>query len=63
MTGIGLVKHPRTWSIDRIDNTKEYVPSNVHLVDKRVNLMKGSLPIAEFVHLCKLIAKEDERNA
>lgn len=44
-------------SIDRIDSFKGYEPDNIQLVDKRINMMKGSLLNDEFVELCTLVAE------
>lgn len=45
-----------TASIDRIDNNVGYVESNVQLVHKEVNMMRGSLDVERFQELCCLIA-------
>lgn len=58
LTGLDMKKNPRSWSIDRIDNDEGYTSDNVHLVDKRVNMMKGTLSIVEFVDLCKMVAEK-----
>lgn len=57
LSGIPLVKHPRTWSIDRIDSDKGYEPANVQLVDKRLNMMKGAMAQEEFISLCIAVAE------
>lgn len=57
-TGKDLVKYPRTWSIDRKDNKKGYTPTNVHLVHKKINVMRGPLHLDEFILLCKAVAKK-----
>lgn len=46
-----------TASIDRINNSEGYTPGNVQLVHKRINMMRGSLPVDEFVSLCKAVAQ------
>lgn len=56
LTGVAMCKHPRTWSIDRIDNTCGYVPSNIQLVTKDINMMRGSLTVEEFVSYCRQVA-------
>lgn len=43
-------------SIDRIDSFKGYEKDNVQLVDKRINMMKGSLSDDEFIDLCVNVA-------
>lgn len=45
-----------TASIDRIDNSKGYLPDNVQLVHKEINMMRGSLSAERFVDLCVQIA-------
>lgn len=55
-TGIALQKYPRTWSIDRIDNSCGYTPGNVQLVFKEINLMRGSLTVEKFVAYCHQIS-------
>ena len=46
-----------TASIDRIDNNIGYTESNVHLVHKEVNMMRGVLDNDRFLELCNLIAE------
>lgn len=46
-----------TASIDRIDNSKGYTPDNIHLVHKRINMMRGSLSAQEFVGFCQAVAQ------
>lgn len=43
-------------SIDRIDSSKGYVKGNFQFVCSRVNIMKNTIPEAEFIRLCSLIA-------
>ena len=45
-----------TASLDRVDNSKGYVNGNIQLVHKKVNMMRGSLPVKEFVSFCNLVA-------
>jgi hypothetical protein len=56
LSGIELVKNPRTWSIDRIDSNKGYELGNIQLVDKRINMMKGTLSQEDFISLCVFVA-------
>lgn len=60
LSGMSMVKHPRTWSIDRIDNSGDYTPDNIQLVDKRVNMMKGQLHNYVFIDLCRRISANNE---
>jgi hypothetical protein len=56
LSGIPMQKAPRTWSIDRVDNSCGYWPDNIQLVLKHVNMMRGSLTIDRFIETCKFIA-------
>jgi hypothetical protein len=62
MTGAPLQKVPRTWSIDRLDNACGYTPSNVQLVLKHVNMMRGSLTPDDFVTACMEVVIHRSRN-
>ena len=44
-------------SIDRINSNLGYIKGNIQLVDKRINMMKGSLSNEEFVDLCCKVAE------
>lgn len=43
-------------SVDRIDSNKGYEIDNIQLVDKKINMMKGSLTNEEFIEMCCLVA-------
>lgn len=43
-------------SIDRIDSSKGYTNDNVQWVDKRINMMKGTLSNEEFIDLCNKVS-------
>jgi hypothetical protein len=45
-----------TASIDRIDNSKGYTKDNIQLVHKKINIMRGTLSIKEFVGFCEAVA-------
>jgi hypothetical protein len=45
-----------TASIDRIDNSRGYTKDNIQLVHKKINMMRGTLPIKEFVKFCEAVA-------
>lgn len=47
-------------SIDRIDSSKGYTMDNVQLVDKKINMMKGTLSNEEFIDLCKKVAEHNK---
>lgn len=46
-----------TASIDRIDNTKGYLKDNIQLVHKKINMLRGSLEVDEFISLCKMVSE------
>lgn len=48
------------FSLDRIDSTKGYTEKNVQVVLSKINLMKHSLSMTEFIYLCTIIVKEAE---
>lgn len=48
-------------SLDRIDSNKGYIPSNVQLVTKDINMGKQSLTDAEFIAMCKSVVSYTEK--
>ena len=46
-------KNPRGCTIDRIDNSKGYVPGNVQLACCLPNYLKADMNLSEFRSLCK----------
>ncbi len=44
-------------SIDRIDNRLGYVPGNIHLVCKGVNLSRNDQSLDEYIQLCKDVVR------
>lgn len=50
-----------TASLDRIDNRIGYVEGNVQWVHKRINMMRGSMDIEEFVRLAELVTKHKRK--
>ena len=46
-------KNPRGCTIDRIDNSKGYIPGNVQLACCLPNYLKADMDLAEFRALCK----------
>jgi hypothetical protein len=42
-------------SIDRINNDKGYCLDNIQLVHKKINMMRGTLSVEEFVEMCKAV--------
>lgn len=42
-------------SVDRMDNSIGYIPSNIQIVNKLINMSRGSLTIDEYKNLCKKI--------
>ena len=47
-----------TASIDRIDNDLGYSVDNIQLVHKNINMMRGSLPIDDFIRFCEAVANK-----
>lgn len=47
----------RTASIDRIDNSKGYVPGNIQIISKRANMMKYDANIPELLMFAEWIIK------
>ena len=43
-------------SIDRVDSAFGYLPENIQLVDKRVNMMKQQYSQDEFISVCLAVA-------
>lgn len=57
LTGIPICFSNKTCSIDRVDSSKGYVPDNVWIVHKNVNVMKMDLSMSEFVEYCQAVVK------
>ena len=55
-----LTMQDQNMSIDRIDSNIGYEVGNIQWVDKRINMMKGSLSNEEFIKLCKLVAENNK---
>jgi hypothetical protein len=53
---------PGTVSLDRIDNDKGYLTDNVQFVCAQINFMKHTMPHAEFVNWCTLVAQHTTRS-
>lgn len=49
-----------TASIDRIDNSRGYTKDNIQLIHKKINIMRGTLPVEEFLSFCKKIASHQK---
>jgi hypothetical protein len=63
LTGLPITFGRRTTdivsaSLDRIDNTKGYIPGNVHWVHKDVNKMKMDFPLHRFIQVCQLVTSK-----
>lgn len=54
-------KNPFAPSLDRIDNTKGYIRSNVRLVLWAVNLMHGEMTDEQLVEMCKAVIRGMEK--
>jgi hypothetical protein len=50
-------KNPRGATLDRINSNKGYVKGNVWLACCKPNIIKSSLSIKEFRHLCKSVVQ------
>lgn len=55
--------HNWTASLDRIDSSKGYIPSNVQWVHKHINTMKNSYNNEYFKELCSLIHNKSVGNS
>lgn len=49
---------PNSMSLDRVDNTKGYIPGNIRVISRKANLMKSNLTIDVLEKLIKYIKKE-----
>jgi hypothetical protein len=49
-----------TASIDRIDNSIGYTKENIQLVHKKINMMRGTLTVEEFIDFCKSVSTWQE---
>ena len=58
--GWSKVGWEHTASIDRINNNIGYLIDNVQIVHKKVNMMRGTLEVSEFVDLCSAIANREK---
>ena len=47
-----------TASIDRIDNSIGYTKDNIHIVHKKINMMRGTLTVEEFKTFCVAVANK-----
>ena len=54
---LSLTLQQQNMSIDRIDSNIGYEVGNIQLVDKRINMMKGSLSNKDFIDLCCKVAE------
>lgn len=44
-------------SIDRKDNSVGYEKDNVHLIHRKINMMRGKYDLKEYIEACKAVAK------
>ena len=49
-----------TASIDRINNSIGYTKENIQLVHKKINMMRGTLTVEEFIDFCKSVSSWQE---
>lgn len=60
---LALSMQKQNMSIDRIDSNIGYEVGNIQWVDKRINMMKGTLSNEEFIKLCTLVADYNRSNS
>jgi len=58
--GHGKGRAPQSASLDRLDNTKGYVPGNVAIISWRANKLKGDATLAELQAIVRFL---EESNA
>lgn len=58
---LSLTVSQQNMSIDRIDSNGVYEEGNIQWVDKRINMMKGTLSNEEFIELCTMVAKYNSK--
>lgn len=58
---LNLTMQQQNMSIDRIDSNIGYEEGNIQWVDKRINMMKGSLSNKEFIELCTKVAEHNKQ--
>lgn len=58
--GWSEVHWTHTASIDRIDNSMGYTKENIHLVHKKINMMRGTLTVQEFKAFCEAVANSGD---
>jgi hypothetical protein len=60
LTGVPLTTNGRfkdiTASLDRIDNENGYEKDNIQWIHKSLNLMRGDMPLQDFVAACRKVA-------
>ena len=49
---------PNAMSLDRVDNTKGYIPGNVRVISRKANLLKSSLTLDVLENIIKYIRNE-----
>lgn len=58
---LNLTMQQQNLSIDRINSNIGYEEGNIQWVDKRINMMKGSLSNEEFIELCIKVAEYNNK--
>lgn len=58
---LNLTMQQQNMSIDRIDSNIGYEEGNIQWVDKKINMMKGSLSSEEFIGLCTKVAEYNKK--
>lgn len=49
--------YQNTWSLDRIDSSKDYTNENIQIVASSVNIAKHELSQEDFIEMCKDVVK------
>lgn len=60
ISNVDISYKDNTASIDRIDNSKGYIESNVHIIHKDINIMRNKFKLDYFIKICKLITKNND---
>ena len=47
----------QTASIDRIDCSKGYIPTNIRWIHKNINIMRNTTPDQQFLEWCRIITE------
>jgi hypothetical protein len=65
LSNMSLVDGPnykRTWSLDRIENSKGYTIDNIRIIHKKLNVMRGAMDNDDFINYCIAVADNVRNN-